>query len=312
MVEVGHVLSVIVSVVIIAIQVHLYTSRKDKRSIKCTVKSIYFYPIKSCRGIELKKAKIGTYGIENDRKWMIISSSNNNFITQRQIPAMSLICPSLSTSGTLSVDFPGMETLKISPSNTIMKKEYEVRVWNSICKGIDEGDECASWFQRALKNDSLRLVRMTETHDREVPDKYKQESLSNLVSFTDGFPLLIISEGSLKELNSRISSDGPPLLINRFRPNIVVSGGFPFIEDTWKRIQIGEIIIRCVKKCSRCKITTVDQTTGESPSNEPLDTLATFRKGLLQKGGNDVCFGQNAIHENIGEIENGEIIQVLE
>jgi len=281
--------------------------QKSQRGSKYRVKSIYFYPIKSCCGIELKKAQICVYGIENDRKWMLISSKDNNCISQKQIPKMSLITPSLS-NGILFVDFPGMETLKITPAKPTLKNECEVKL-KSSCKAIDEGDDCANWFQRALQTDSIRLVRMPEIPNRKVIEEYQDESLLNLVSFT-GFPFLIISEASLNELNNRISAS-EPLSMRRFRPNVVVDGDYPFIEDSWNKIQIGNVTIRCVRKCSRCKMTTIDPDSGEMTNNEPLDTLATFRKGLHGKGGSEVCFGQQAIHENTGEIEIGQMIQIL-
>jgi len=119
----------------------------------------------------------------------------------------------------------------------------------------------------------------------------------------DAFPLLILSEGSLKELNRRLEKALP---VNRFRPNLLLSGYEPFAEDGWKEIRIGQIEFRVVKPCSRCATTTVDQSTAEV-SKEPLKTLSTFRK----KDG-EVYFGQNAIHRNPGTLSVGEAVEVLQ
>jgi uncharacterized protein YcbX len=164
------------------------------------------------------------------------------------------------------------------------------------------------WLREALGNNELRLVRMSKDYKRSVEDKYQRDNIPNAVSFVDGFPFLLISEASLKELNS-LSSER--IEMNRFRPNIVIEGGAPFVEDRVKTMRINNITLFCVKKCTRCKLTTVDQKLGEMRSNEPLNTLAKFRKGL-QEGKQELCFGQNASHQGSGEIRVGHTIHVLE
>ncbi|MBA3760335.1 MAG: MOSC domain-containing protein [Gemmatimonadales bacterium] len=121
------------------------------------------------------------------------------------------------------------------------------------------------------------------------------------MSFADGFPFLIISEESLADLNRRFSD---PLLMNRFRPNLVVAGGEPFAEDNWSNIEIGGVRLRVVKPCARCVVTTTDQATGER-GKEPLRTLATYRKV-----NGEVMFGQNVVHENTGRLRVGDVVTV--
>ncbi len=70
----------------------------------------------------------------------------------------------------------------------------------------------------------------------------------------------------------------------------------------------------------------MDHEKGEFDGNEPLDTLATFRKGLLKvfllslrklvdslfKGKDEVCFATNLIHESVGsEVETGQTVHIL-
>jgi uncharacterized protein YcbX len=85
--------------------------------------------------------------------------------------------------------------------------------------------------------------------------------------------------------------------MNRFRPNLVVAGCSPYDEDTWKIIEIGSLHLHVVKPCSRCVITTIDQSTAEA-GKEPLRTLATYRRKEEK-----VFFGQNAVHVNETKIE---------
>jgi len=91
----------------------------------------------------------------------------------------------------------------------------------------------------------------------------------------------------------------------RFRPNLVVAGCEPFAEDGWSLIRIGEMTLRVVKPCSRCKITTVDPYTAEI-GVEPLKTLTSYRRQ-----GNQVFFGQNLIHDAPGELAVGMPVEVL-
>jgi uncharacterized protein YcbX len=123
------------------------------------------------------------------------------------------------------------------------------------------------------------------------------------VGFADGYPLLLLSEGSLDELNRRLEA---PLPMDRFRPNVVVDGCGPHAEDRWRRLRVGDVEMRVVKPCSRCSITTVDQATA-ARGPEPLATLADYRLA-----GGKVLFGQNLVHESRGTLRVGDVVEVLE
>ena len=119
---------------------------------------------------------------------------------------------------------------------------------------------------------------------------------SDLVHFADGYPFLAISEASLTDLNDRILEHGEDAVpMNRFRPNLVISGCAAFAEDTWSHMRIGEVTFRAGGPSSRCIVTTTDQITGERPGKEPLRTLATYRRDTSDPS--DVNFGQNFINE---------------
>jgi uncharacterized protein YcbX len=122
------------------------------------------------------------------------------------------------------------------------------------------------------------------------------------VSFADAFPFLLTSEESLRDLNQRLPQ---PLPMNRFRPNLVVTGDRPYEEDDWRDIQIGDIPMQVVKPCGRCVVTTTDQSTGIR-GQEPLRTLATYRK----RSG-DAMFGQNLVHRNSGQLRVGDPVRIL-
>jgi len=271
------------------------------------VRALNIYPVKSCKGIPLEKANIGPFGFINDRRWMIVVRKTGRFVTQRQIPCLSLITPSLDlVTNTLTLSAPNIDSVSI-PIPTPEEEEKEsvvpVRVWSSSCYGVDCGDEVATWLTSYVNNSTedenygLGLVRLPHNHQRLVHPNFQLDDpdVLNNVSFADGYPFLVISEQSLEALNSRLESK---LLMNRFRPNIVVSAQFdPFFEDNWKKITFSScenITFYGVKKCDRCKVTTVIQETGVVSSvGEPLRTLATFRAGPDK----EVFFGVNLLHD---------------
>ena len=118
----------------------------------------------------------------------------------------------------------------------------------------------------------------------------------DLFTFADGAPILVVSEASVATLNDRIvAAGGEPVPMGRFRPNLVVDGCAAFAEDTWSRLQIGDVILRSAGQSERCVITTTDQLTGER-GKEPLRTLATFRRSPANP--TEVVFGVNLINES--------------
>ncbi|MBS2003781.1 MAG: MOSC domain-containing protein [Cyanobacteria bacterium SZAS LIN-5] len=264
------------------------------------VSELNFYPIKSCRGTTLDTAQIALRGIDHDREWLVVNATTNNFITQREIAKMCLIEPQVSEDGkVLTLNAPGMEKIIVPVTEEFGQRR--VTVWSNACRADDQGDAAAQWFSRYLGED-CRLVRMSDTHKRQVDQRYAKRK-TDQVGFADGFPILLISEESLNDLNNRLPTALP---MNRFRPNIVVKGCEAFAEDSWKTIKIGELLFDVVKPCARCVITTIDQSSAEK-SPEPLKTMNLFRNK-----GNKLMFGQNIVHHSAGKISTGDVLEVLD
>lgn len=262
-----------------------------------TLSEINVYPIKSAKGISVRTALVERRGIQFDRRWMVVNASGV-FLSQRGFPRLALISTHLG-SDTLRVVAPGMNTLTLSlqPSDA---DPIRVHVWDDTVDAISAGDEAQKWFSTYLEMPS-RLVFMPENSIRHVEP---ESAIHNaIVSFADGFPLLLISQHSLDDLNNRLAT---PVPMNRFRPNVVVNDSSAFAEDRWKKIRIGTMLFYVVKPCSRCITTTVDQETGIQ-GKEPLTTLSQYRK----VDGN-VHFGQNIIPENIGKINVGDRVEIVE
>ncbi len=264
---------------------------------------INIYPIKSLKGISLTESKIERRGLEFDRRWMLIDEKNK-FLTQREFPKMATIETEITKDG-LQVS-NGAEKL-IVPFEIEENNTEKVQIWQSKCAAKIYQKPINEWFSDVL-GANIRLALMPEETQRKVSYFYAVQK-DDHVSFADAYPFLLIGMGSLADLNSRLET---PVPMNRFRPNLVVSGAESFAEDGWKKIKIGENIFHIVKPCARCAITTIEQNTGEKQGVEPLKTLASFRipkRSLKQK----ILFGQNLIAENAGDILRvGDKIEVLE
>jgi uncharacterized protein YcbX len=264
------------------------------------VSALYYYPIKSCRGIALGEAVLDARGIAGDRAYMVIDE-DGGFLTQRELPRMALIEPRPSTDGTsLAVDAPGMPSLVVEVDGAGTRRP--VTIWDDRCSAIDLGPEPAEWLSEFLAT-PCRLVRFPPDEKRPVDPTFAMQT-SDQVGFSDGFPLLLTSESSLADLNARMAT---PLPMNRFRPNVVVRGSAPYAEDSWSRIRVGQIALAVVKSCARCPITTTDQLTAVR-AKEPLRTLATYR----HVHGKGVMFGQNVIHADTGTIRVGDAVLLLD
>jgi len=232
------------------------------------ISELYIYPIKSLGGIPVKTAIITDRGFQYDRRWMLIDSTNR-FISQREVPEMALLKLTLSDTG-LKVAHKNTNSSIIIPFKSPTNEFSTVTVWDEPCIGQFVSYEANKWFTDILKI-KCRLVYMPDVSERQAnPNNTNAKSLT---SFSDAYPFMMIGQASLDDLNSRLKQ---PILINRFRPNIVFAGGKPFEEDLMDTITINNIIFNGIKLCGRCNIITIDQD-NLARSKEPLKTLATYR-----------------------------------
>ena len=266
--------------------------------------SLIYYPIKACRGFDVTESRVERMGLANDRRMMVVTP-DGEFLTQREHAKLALITPTLKNDS-LTLSAPNFDSLQFAIQKT--GTATTVNIWKSKdVSAIDQGDESAKWLSDWL-GVSVRLVHIADGYKRKLNPDFAV-SAEDHTGFADGYPILIISEASLQDLNSKLDSPQaavPALPMNRFRPNIVVKDCLPFAEDTWKRIRIGDVEMALVKPCARCVVTTIDKETLEQ-SKEPLKTLGAYRR---QKGG--AMFGINVIPLNEGEIKVGMSVEVIE
>jgi uncharacterized protein len=264
------------------------------------ITALNIYPVKGCRGIALDSARIAATGFEHDREWLI-TRPDGRFMTQREEPRLALIETALTSEG-LRLRVPG--GAELHTPFAAQGKEVEVTCWKDRCAALDAGDEAAQFLTSYL-GAPYRLVRFDARRKRPSNAQWTP-GVEALNQFTDGFPWLLTSEASLEDLNGRLSRKLP---MNRFRPNIVVSGLPPFGEDRIHELSAAGVRLRRAKPCARCIVTTTDQATGTRDGDEPLRTLARFRMDRELKG---VIFGQNLILiEGIGaQLRVGQELQV--
>ena len=248
------------------------------------IASLHVYPVKSCRGIDLDTARVTATGLEWDRRWMVVDA-RDRFVTQRTRPGLAKITTAIA-AGRLRLSVDGRPPLDVDAEAGGPVRS--VQIWKDSCSGIDAGDAAAAWLSDAL-GDHLRLVRMDERMQRLADPRYAGPE-PQPVSFADGYPVLLLSRESVAELNRRVPA---PVPISRFRPSIVIEGVTAHAEDQFTDFRAGSVVLRGIKHCTRCVITTTDQRDGSrDPDQEPLRTLKTYRHDRVLHG---VSFGQNCI-----------------
>ena len=261
------------------------------------ISSLHVYPIKGCRGHSVTTVAVDAIGVIGDRRLMLVDASGR-FVSQREEPLLATLTPELDGTR-LTVRAAGVKplALEIDPAGALV----DVTVWGDDLQATDQGERAAAWFSDVLGS-ALRLVWYGPSSSRPIDATYSPRPGAE-TAFTDGYPLLVVTEASLADLNSRLA-DAVPMA--RFRPNVVVQGGAAWDEDAWRVVTVGGMTFDAVKPCARCVVTTTDQHTGaRHPRQEPLRTLASFRTipGL------GAIFGQNLVPRSPGQFAVGDAVQ---
>jgi uncharacterized protein YcbX len=260
------------------------------------VASLHTYPVKGCHRIDHDRAVVEPWGLAGDRRWLIVDPSGH-FITQREDPRLALIQVGETDSG-LDLSAKGCAALGVQrPEGPTMS----VRVWRSEVDATPAGPAADAWLSAFLERD-VRLVWLDDPTRRPADPEFSGPD--DRVGFADGYPLLVTTTASLAQLGEWI---GRPLPMTRFRPNLVVETDVPFAEDAWlgRRLRIGAVVLRAVKPCGRCVVTTTDQETAER-EREPLRTLARHRNF-----GQQLVFGMNLVPDSVGSVVVGDEVTVL-
>ena len=264
----------------------------DSPDVQATVSGLFVHPVKSCAGVALREARLMDTGLDLDRAWMVVDAEGR-FVTQREQPRMALVRPQIKVLEVV-LRAPGMLALHLGINE--VEKPARVQVWGDALDAWDMGDVAGQWFSDFLGRPGLRLARFDPEVTRLASKQWTGE-VDAPIEFADGFPLLVVGEASLAELNQRLAAAGDAAVgIERFRPNIVLAGLQAHDEDRLHELRIataeGEVVLRLVKPCPRCPIPNVDPATGEN-SPEVLQALSAYRADARLDGA--LAFGMNAV-----------------
>jgi uncharacterized protein YcbX len=257
------------------------------------IAQLFVHPIKSCGGIAVSEAALIDTGFEYDREWMVVGRDDGEFVSQRELPRLALIRPTLRASD-LVLRAPGMLALHLRLD--AVEASRRVRVWDDELDAFDMGDLAAQWFSDFLGR-PLRLARFDPDTKRLASAQWTG-ALEARTAFADGFPLLVTSTASLDELNRRLVASGhDAVTMQRFRPNIVLDGvddahGEDFIDTLTLESADGPVVIKLVKPCGRCSIPDVDPASAEQ-GHAVADTMSAYR--AEPRIGGALAFGQNAV-----------------
>ena len=263
-----------------------------------SISQLFIFPIKSLGGFEVSSAYITDRGLQFDRRWMLVDECNV-FLSQRNCPQMCLFQTAIQNNQLVVYSKNNIQDQLLLDLHPVSFEFCKVKVWEDVCEVIFVSDKADQWFSEKLAK-ACRLVFMPDSEKRQVDSLYAHKN--ELTSFSDGYPILMIGQASLDDLNSRLKQ---PLSWDRFRPNIVFTGGLPYDEDTMEHIRINSMRFYGVKLCSRCIITSIDQNTAVK-GKEPNQTLAAYRTI-----NNNIYFGQNMLLQTPGVVEVGNKIEII-
>ncbi len=265
------------------------------------ISALYIYPVKSCAGVRLQASELGALGLLYDRRFMFVDEETRTMVTQREEPRLARVVVTVNPSAErLVLSTPDgtahawLGTVDKDPRRTA-PTTVPVTVWEDVVPAeLERGaasDLVSTWLGR-----KVILVRMPPVMRRVVDQTYARPD--DLVSFADGFPVLVANDASLRDLNARLSV---PVGMERFRPNVVVDGLPAFAEDQNGSLALGAAArVELVKPCSRCAIVCVDPATA-AREKEPLATLATYRTREHK-----TFFATNALVRAAGPVRVGD------
>ncbi|MFF1408668.1 MOSC domain-containing protein [Streptomyces sp. NPDC058289] len=272
--------------------------------VKLRVQALHVHPVKSVAGTTPDEVAVEPWGLSGDRRWAVVDEEGT-VITQRQQPRLALARARPLGGGGFEVSAPGMADLTVEvPGRGPLEP---VMLFGKKIETVEAAQAAADWFTAYL-GVPAHLVHLDDPAVRRPVDP--QYALpGETVSLADGYPLLITTLASLDALNALIATGSHPnegpLPMNRFRPNVVVSGAEAWAEDGWERVAIGDAVFRGARECGRCVVTTTDQTTAIR-GKEPLQTLARHRRI-----GKSLAFGRLLVPVRLGTLRVGDEVRVL-
>lgn len=270
------------------------------------VSRLFIHPVKGLASLPVERLELDAVGPVGDRRWMVVDPAGARFLNQRSHPRMALVRaePIPGRTGGVRLAGAGAGSVDV-PEPPADGRRMEVPIWDDRVRAVVASDEASRWLSGVL-GEPVVLVRLPDDSVRSVAPTGTREGFANRVAFADDFPIHLVTEASVHDIDRRIPEGGPSIGPERFRPNVVIEGARPWEEDRWRRIRVGSVEIAVAKPRARCVITTVDPSTA-AVGAEPLATLNGFRRSEGK-----VWVGQNALHAGPGAVRVGDPVVVLD
>ncbi|WP_305856462.1 hybrid-cluster NAD(P)-dependent oxidoreductase [Balneatrix alpica] len=269
------------------------------------ISALYYYPIKSSAPVLTDALAIGEEGPVGDRRYLLIDLKGQ-MLTARTHPQLQRLkarylapLAEANQQADMDLSYPGLPPLEVRQAHFSLQPQ-PAQVWSDQFNALRTHPDYDAWLSQVV-GQPVQLLWLGPRSDR------LRVKLGKRVSFADGYPLLLISQASLDDLNLRANAR---MQMSQFRPNLVVEGTLAFGEDGWRKIRIGQVEFLVAKPCSRCIMTTVSAEDQRfHPQQEPLHTLKQYRQ---EASSGELMFGQNLIALNEGEIRLGDAVEVIE
>lgn len=265
------------------------------------VGQLFLHPVKSTRGTEVPAATVAPWGLDGDRRWLVVRA-DGEFLTARRHDTLLTITATETPDG-LTLAAPGHVTLRVAYPVGGAELPTAVTRLDAVRAAHPGAD---AWLTAVL-GEPVRLGWLDDPRRRTVSARHGGLPGEPL-NLADAGPLLLTTTASLDRLDDWVSAtrrergetDPGPLDMRRFRPNVVVDGvPEPFVEDTWSSVRIGEVDFRVTGPCDRCVLTTIDPDT-RAHGHEPIRTLARHRKW-----DGHVWFGVRLVPLSVGVLRRG-------
>lgn len=273
------------------------------------ISQLFIHPVKSLRGFSVDAAKLTPQGLQHDRQWMVVSESKR-FITQRKYPQMALIHTAIENQQLILTkpSQKGFPPLIIDINTIPRPKAFDAVIWKDTCQVLDEGTVASQWLSKALGIEApVHLVRMADTPRPQSKPEILGEDTHTY--FADAAPFLVANEASLERVNEQLADEGHlPVLMENFRPNIVVTGIKAFAEHDIQQLTHENYTLKHCYPCKRCIMPTIDTKTGiRHPQQEPFSLIADINP--MPENAKAPAFGENAIllrgedqHIRVGDV----------
>lgn len=266
--------------------------------------AINIHPVKSTAIRPLDEARVASWGLAGDRRWMVVDEAGE-VVTARELHELFRIVadtPETGASVPLLLSSPGHPDLEVAEPDGV---PVPVRLFHHELEAVPAGSDADAWVRDVAGRADLRLVWCDDPSRRSLNPKYARPE--DHAAFPDAYPVTLASESSLGQLNDwmartaqELGEDFTALPMQRFRPNLVVDGELPFAEDAWSRVRVGEAGFRVAKPVDRCVMSTIEPTT-LATGKEPIRTLAKHRRW-----DGSIWFAVQMIPDSTGRIQVGD------